>query len=298
MKFGALPDRLLSSIDLRLPPEPLFNANILPGKRAVTPKAYIGAAVWGSPTWTGKILSPKTPATKYRQLYPLHYNTIELDATHYKIYSPELLQKWAEPAKGKDFKFCPKFPQQISHQSGFKNVEQVTDAFLQSITSLEDQLGPAFLQISENFSPQYKEPLFEYLALLPKDIIFFLEVRHPAWFSMAEKEDLFTALAQLNIGAVITDTPGRRDAAHMHLTLPKLFLRFVCNGVHPTSFTRIDYWIERIKKWVDAGMDELYVMLHPGNDATIPDLADYWVQQLNSHCGFDIKPTQRQPLLF
>jgi uncharacterized protein YecE (DUF72 family) len=298
MRFGALPDRLLSLIDLRLPPEPAFNTLVLPGKRVANPKAYVGAAVWGNPTWGGKIYPAKTPATRYRQFYPQHFNTIELDATHYNIYSPEIIQKWAEPARGKDFKFCPKFPQQISHQSGFKNVDEITDIFLQSIAVLGDQLGPVFLQLSESFPPQYKEDLFTYLASLPKGFSFFLELRHPAWFLAKQEEELFENLHQSGIGAVITDAPGRRDAAHMHLTVPKLFLRFVCNALHPTSFSRIDEWIKRMNYWVEEGLEELYVLLHPGNDAAIPELADYWAQQLNRHCGFNLKPPQQQPLLF
>jgi uncharacterized protein YecE (DUF72 family) len=298
MKFGAIPDRLLSTINLQLPPEPTFNAKVLRGIKAENPKAYVGAGVWGSPTWAGKLFPAKASAATYRQYYPQHFNTIELNATHYNIYSPEVIQKWAAPAHGKDFKFCPKFPQQISHQSGFKNADELTAAFLHNIAVLKDQLGPVFLQISESFSPIYKEDLLNYLAHLPKTFPFFLEVRHPAWFSQNNQEELFTTLYQHKIGAVITDAPGRRDAAHMHLTVPKLFLRFVCNGIHPTSFSRIDAWIERMKYWLDNGLEELYVMLHPGNDAAIPELADYWVRQLNLQCGFSIKPPQQQTLLF
>jgi len=298
MKFGAVPDRLLSSINLRLQPEPYFNSKVLPGKRVVTPKAYVGAGVWGSPSWTGKIFPLKTPAARYRHFYPQHFNTIELNATHYNIYSPEIIKQWAASANGLDFKFCPKFPQQISHQSGFKNVDELTGAFLESIAVLEGQLGPTFLQLSEALSPIYKEDLFTYLASLPKGFLFFLEVRHPAWFVAKEQEELFETLYHLGIGAVITDAPGRRDAAHMHLTVPKLFLRFVCNALHPTSFSRADEWVKRMSYWVDNGLEELYVILHPGNDAAIPELAGYWVEQLNRQAGFTLSAPQQQPLLF
>lgn len=297
MKFGALPDRLLAAIDFRLPPEPAFNATVLQGKPALQPKAYVGAAVWGSPSWQGKLYPAKTPAAQYRQQYPQHFNTIELNATHYAIYSPEVLQQWTAPASGKDFIFCPKFPQQISHHSGFENTKGLTTAFLHSIAALRPHLGPAFLQLSESFSPQHKEALFTYLSSLPKDMLFFLEVRHPGWFTTTEEENLFTTLHHLGIGAVITDTPGRRDAAHMHLTLPKLFLRFVCNGVHPSTFTRINQWIDRIQQWLERGLEELYVIVHPGNDAAVPDVAAHWTQQLNTHCGFQLH-LGMQPQLF
>ncbi len=36
--------------------------------------------------------------------------------------------------------------------------------------------------------------------------------------------------------------------AHMHLTMPKAFVRFVANSMHQTDYTRLDAWIERIIK--------------------------------------------------
>src|SRR5688500_15855382 len=145
MKFGAVPDTILSQLNLSLPPEPFINTLVLPGTKAAAPKIYIGAATWGSSSWLGKLYPAKTTATRYRQFYPMHFNSIELNATHYNIYAPEV-RKWAEPAKNKDFIFCPKFPQQISHYSNFKNIEEPTAAFLESIRALGNNLGATFLQ--------------------------------------------------------------------------------------------------------------------------------------------------------
>jgi uncharacterized protein YecE (DUF72 family) len=290
MKFGAVPDHLLSSIDLRLPPEPAGNQLVLPGIRVAQPKVYVGAARWGDTSWVGNIYPLKTPSAKFRQLYPQHFNAVELNATHYTIYTVDVLQQWAAAAKEKDFKFCPKFPQQISHHSDFKNTDALTHAFLESIRAFGAQLGPAFLQVSEYFAPVHQGALLHYLQSLPKDLTFFLEVRHPQWFEAKTSESLFTHLKEAGIGAVITDAPGRRDVVHMHLTLPKLFLRFVCNGVHSSSFSRTDRWIEKIQHWMELGMDEVYVFLHPGNDAAIPELATYWVEQLNRRCHLHLQP--------
>lgn len=300
MKFGAVSDSLLKALNLRLPPEPARNNQVLSGTRALSPKVYVGAATWGDASWAGKIYPPKTAGAKLRQLYPQQFNAIELNATHYTIYSPAVLRAWAAPARGLDFKFCPKFPQRISHHSGFENIEGETAAFLESIKAFEAQLGPAFLQVSETFAPQYKEALYTYLASLPAGLASFLELRHPAWFSSAAQADeLFQTLSALNKGLVITDTPGRRDLVHMQLTVPKLFLRFVCNGVHSTSFSRADAWIQQLQSWLDRGLQEAYVFLHPGNDAAVPELAAYWIRGLNQKCGLHLKPpVLLQPQLF
>lgn len=300
MKFGAVPVHQLSSLDLSLPKEPFINTLVLPGIRAADPKVYIGAASWGNASWNGKVFPPKTPATRYRQLYPKFFGAMELNATHYRIYDAETLRQWNSGAKGRSFRFCPKFPQEISHYSHFRDAGQSTAAFLQGIRAFEENLGPAFLQLGEHYGPADRDALFHYLATLPTDLSFFVELRHPQWFSDDKiREETFEVLRTLNIGAVITDTPGRRDVVHMQLTLPKVLLRFVCNGTHPSSLQRTDDWVRQLQHWIDSGLEEAYVFLHPGEEAAVPELASYWTRSINRHCSLELPdPTASQKGLF
>src|SRR5687768_2037012 len=144
MRFGAVPEKKLEEIDWRLPPEPEWNSRVLPGSAHSEPKVYLGAAVWGSPAWNGGIFPLKTPASQYRQWYPQQFNAIELNATHYQVYRPQVVRGWAAAARGRNFRFCPKFPQQISHQGNW-NDEPLTHAFLESLAAFDELLGPAFL---------------------------------------------------------------------------------------------------------------------------------------------------------
>jgi uncharacterized protein YecE (DUF72 family) len=128
--------------------------------------------------------------------------------------------------------------------------------------------------------------VFTYLRSLPTDLQFFLEVRHPDWFGKQPiREELFGKLREMNIGAVITDTSGRRDCAHMHLTIPKVFIRYVGNSLHPTDYTRTDVWIDRMKYWLDKGLQELYFFMHMHDEAYSPELTVYLVDKLNVACG-------------
>jgi uncharacterized protein YecE (DUF72 family) len=295
MKFGNVPDALLAGIDFSLPPEPIFNSKVLRGKPCANPKVYVGAATWGAASWSGKIYPPKTPANAFRKLYPQHFNAVELNATHYNIYAPDIITQWAAVAGDKDFKYCPKFPQSISHHSNFENTAPLTDAFLESIEAFGPHLGPAFLQTSEHLPLTARHSPLKYLATLPQQHVYFLEVRHPAWFENSNAvESWMNVLHQLNIGAVITDTPGRRDLVHMHLPVAKLFLRFVCNGLHPTTFARAAAWVECIAHWLSVGLEETYVFLHPGADEFVPELATYWIQALNQRCDLSLLPPSPQ----
>ena len=292
MEFGRVEEKELSSIDFSLPAEPAFNKKIVSGKPAKQPKVYIGCAKWGRPEWVGKIYPPKTKEKNFLQHYVEHYNCIELNATHYKIYGAAGIGRWKEKAKGKDFLFCPKMYQGVTHRGTLKGKEFLTREFLRGVRAFEENLGPVFVQVSDTFSPNRKEDLFKFMLSLPKELQFFLEVRHPAWFSKEkEKKELFDFLSVNNIGAVMTDTAGRRDCAHMHLTIPKAFIRYVGNSLHPTDYTRSAVWAQRMKYWLDHGLQELYFFMHMHDEATSPELTVYLVDKLNKECGLNlIKP--------
>lgn len=292
MEFGRVPESELNTIDFSLPAEPSFNKAILPGKPAKHPKVYLGCAKWGRPEWVGKIYPPKTKEKDFLQHYVEHYNSIELNATHYKVYGEAGIRKWAEKAKGKDFLFCPKMYQGVTHRGSLKGKDFITNEFFRGIVAFEEKLGPVFVQVSDMFSPKRKAELFDYLSSLPGDLQFFLEVRHPDWFLKdKEREDLFNFLRDHNMGAVITDTAGRRDCAHMHLAIPKAFIRYVGNSLHPSDHTRTDAWIGRMKYWLDHGLEELYFFMHMHDEATSPELTVYLVDKMNKECGLNlIKP--------
>ncbi len=282
----------LDKIDFSLPEDPEANKLVLK-KTESKPVVYLGCAKWGRKEWVGKIYPKGTKDAQFLDQYVKHYNSIELNATHYKVYKPEEIMKWAAKAAGKNFKFCPKVTNSISHYSGFNNVDFLTTSFLEGILAFGENLGPIFLQVSEKYSPKQRGKLFDYLKTLPTDLQFFLEVRHPDWFSdKGINKELFDTLRSLNIGAVITDTAGRRDCAHMELTIPKTFIRYVGNSLHRTDYTRTDEWVARIKNWLDHGLQELYFFMHMHDEAFSPELTVYLVDKLNAVCGLQLPRPQ------
>ncbi len=290
MEFGRVSESALNKIDFTLPPDPAFNKKILKGKPVKNSKVYLGCAKWGRKEWVGKIYPLKTKEKDFLDNYVHHYNSIELNATHYQVYKEDTITKWSDKAGKKDFLFCPKMYKGVTHFGALKGKEFITTEFLKGVLAFKKHLGPIFVQVSESFAPKRKEELYEYLQSLPTDLQFFLEVRHPEWFSnKAILEELVLKLKSLNIGIVITDTSGRRDCAHMYLTLPKTFIRFVGNSLHKTDFTRVDDWAERIKYWLDNGMQEIYFFMHMHDEATSPELTVYLVDKFNKECGLKLE---------
>jgi len=296
MEFGRVPEKELANIDFKLPAEPAFNQKILKGKPVKNPKVYVGCAKWGRTEWVGKLYPVKTKEKDFLQHYVQHYNSIELNATHYKIYDPQTVEKWAEKPANKDFLFCPKMYKGVTHYGSLKGKDQLTTEFIKEVLAFGKHLGPTFIQVSESFSPKRKQELFDYLESLPTDLQFFVEVRHPEWFTdLQAAEELFAKLKTLNLGAVITDTSGRRDCAHMHLTIPKAFIRYVGNSLHATDYTRINEWVDRIKYWLDNGLKELYFFMHMHDEAKSPELTVYLVDRLNKVCNLSIEKPKFLP---
>ncbi|MDI9363788.1 MAG: DUF72 domain-containing protein [Flavobacterium sp.] len=138
MEFGGVPENAFNNINFNLPNVPLFNQAILQGLPATTPKVYIGCAKWGRTEWVGKIYPEKTKKKDFLQ----HYNSIELNATHYKIDGTAGIAKWAEIAADKDFLYCPKMHQGVTHCGSLTNKYFATTEFLKDILAFGKHLGP------------------------------------------------------------------------------------------------------------------------------------------------------------
>lgn len=289
MDFGKVDDIELSSIDFRLPPDrPETSALLARNKTTAPTQVFVGCAKWGRKDWLGKIYPEGTKEKDFLTEYAHRFNCIELNATFYRLPTVEQVTGWKEKA-GAGFKFCPKFTDKITHIKRLKDAGYYTEAFLEGINAFGDSLGPVFLQTPPNYAPKSLEVMDRYIELLPDDLDLFVELRHPGWFSdPVVFKEVFDMLERHEAGAVITDASGRRDCVHMRLTTPSAFIRFVGNGLHPTDFIRIDDWIQRIKSWMEQGIQRVYFFMHQHEELHSPELSRYVIQQLNQHCGTSI----------
>ncbi len=287
MDFGRLPNDEINSVDFSLPAEPARNNHVLPGTPATQPTVYIGMPKWGRTEWVGKLYPTGTKAKEFLPQYVQHFNSVELNATHYKLYSPYTIEKWAAEASGRNFKFCPKLFQGITHRGAIHKKSSILEEALQGLAAFGDNLGPVFIQLQDTFSDRRKGELFEFLESLPANFEFFIEMRHPHYLS---NNKFFEYLQTKKIGAVITDTAGRRDCAHLQLTVPKTMIRFVCNDGHPSDYTRIDEWAVRIKSWLDRGMKEIYFFVHISDETKSLEMANYVIEKVNEKCKLYIPP--------
>lgn len=293
MEFGKVEPHEVAVIDFSLPSDPAFTTETFrsnPHQQNL--KVHVGCVTWGTKDWVGEVYPAGTKDSKFWEAYARQFSLMELNATFYQLYPAEVIAKWKERvAANPDFLFCPKFPKQISHAQSLYGAQELTTIFYENILAFGEKLGPLFLQLSDYFGPERFTELEVYLKQLPKDIPVFVELRHERWFSdVPIRENVFAMLRSLNIGAVITDVAGRRDAAHMHLPTPNAFVRFVGNSLHPAiNFQRADAWVKRIKGWQEQGLQSLFLFVHLQQTVGEAKLADYFMDKLNQELGLEMK---------
>lgn len=294
MEFGRVSAEELNNIDFRLPDDrPETTALLTSKKKKNTPEILVGCAKWGRKDWVGKIYPKGTKEADFLSHYARHFKCIELNATFYKMPTKAQTSAWSKKAGDDDFKFCPKFTQSITHLRRLKNTKELVDQFLDGISGFEKKLGPIFLMLHPGMGPKGLETVQNFILELPKDIEVFTELRHEEWFSDAPSfKTVFNFLEQQGRGSIITDASGRRDCVHMRLTTPGAFIRFVGNGLHPTDYTRIDEWVQRIKLWMGQGIERVYFFMHQHEELHSPELCRYLIAELNKHCGTQIPVPQ------
>jgi uncharacterized protein YecE (DUF72 family) len=271
MDFGRLPS--IEGVSFALPPDPPQNARVLSGRRIPAPRIVVGCPSWNHPEWIGKVYRPGPKSREFLAEYAQQFSGIEVNATAYNMPAEQKIAQWRDAAPP-DFRYCIKLPQTITHYGAPTKKLELAREFAQRIAPLGDQLGPPLLQFSERFGTKQLDDLDQFLRAYAGEVGPAVELRHPDFFVGAGLEWL-DRLAALGLPAVITDTAGRRDVVHMRLTAPRTFIRFTGNNLHPTDYSRIDAWAERIADWIEQGLEEVYFFVHTSPKLNCPELANY-----------------------
>ena len=289
MEFGRVTESEIAKVDFSLPLEGARNKRVIDKYATESPsQIYIGCAKWGRKDWVGKIYPKGTKDADFLRIYAKQFSTIELNATYYRMPNRAQVLHWKDMV-GADFRFCPKFTDVISHHKQLKDSINETNAFLLAIDAFAENLGPAFLLLPPHFKPDSFSVLENYVRSLPTDFSYHIEFRHIDWYKPEMLERVLDLFEANNTGSIITDTSGRRDCAHMQLTNHTAFVRFVGNSLHPTDYSRVDAWIQRLKYWIDNKLPKIYFFMHQHEELHSPELCAYTIQQLNKHAGLSIK---------
>lgn len=272
MKFGKVKTSEIS--DLALPPIPVHTENFLAKQLKASPtKLFIGATQWSQKQWLGNWMPAGLKADAYLKHYANMFNAVELNATFYRTPDVPTVEEWCSQVPD-EFRFCPKWPQAISHYRRFKNCEKQSDAFIESANAFGDKLGRCFIQLPSNFTVSHADHLMNYLKTLPHDLPLAIEFRHASWFNTDPVvEHLYAFMEERHIATCLSDTLGRRDALSMRITSSALLLRFGGNALHESDSVRLSEWANVLEAWAEKGANEIYFFIHQPDSILTPETA-------------------------
>jgi uncharacterized protein YecE (DUF72 family) len=287
MKFGRLEN--IESIDFSLPADHAGIKKVLGGTPSKDIAVYVGSVVWADENLVKKIYPDKAGSKNYVKYYGRQFNTIELNATHYRVPDKETVKRWAD-AVPDTFRFCPKVHESISHTQNIHQAIDLAQNFSDTIQIFGNKLGTSFLQLPPSFNTKGLNYLTDFLDGSPIRKLA-IELRHESWFEAGNEElkTLCNYLYKNNIALVITDVSGRRDVLHQRLTNKTAFIRFVGNDLHPTDYARMNEWVQKIHTWIQQGLEEIYFFMHSPDKGLTAEQAVYFINRLHQVTGIQLK---------
>ncbi len=249
---------------------------------------HLGCPIWANRAWIGNVFASTTKQSGLLAAYAQVFDAVEGNSTFYALPSEASVERWAEDTP-ETFRFCFKLPRAVTHDTLLEGARDELARFFARVAPLGPRRGPFMVQLSNQFGPDRLRVLDAFLAELPSEHRFVVEVRHLAFFGAAERE-LDALLAARGVGRCHFDTTAlfaakKRDATTMHTQSRKPrvpardsviadqpFLRFVGqNDVRATSGW-LDRWADTVAGWIRAGHAP-YVFMHAPDDLYAPRLA-------------------------
>jgi uncharacterized protein YecE (DUF72 family) len=207
----------------------------------------IGCSGWNYKHWrNGVFYPPKLPPKKWLEYYAQHFDTVEVNATFYRLPRESAVANWVAQTPP-NFVFAIKMSRYVTHIKRLRDLPPSIELFYGTIKPLVEspKFGPVLWQFPENFHRD-DEGLAYALCVLPPGRHAF-EFRHASWFV----EEIYALLRGSGATLVIGDHPERPFQPH-ELTADWTFIRFHYghrgrNGNY--SDRELDEWAQRIAAW-------------------------------------------------
>ena len=207
----------------------------------------IGCSGWNYNHWrNGVLYPPRMPASRWLEHYARHFDTVEVNATFYRLPTVKAVQGWVDGSPS-DFLFAVKASRYLTHIKRLTDLGSGLETFYERIEPLvrSPKLGPVLWQLPERFHRD-DDRLASALAALPPGRHCF-EFRHESWFV----NEVYDLLRAHRAALVIGDMPKRAFQTH-ELTTDWTFVRFHYghrgrNGNY--SERELEEWARRIGEW-------------------------------------------------
>ncbi len=207
----------------------------------------IGCSGWNYEHWrNGVFYPPRCPQRLWLDYYARNFDTVEVNATFYRLPKREAVANWVETSPS-DFLFAVKMSRYITHLKRLLDLDAGVRRFYDRIEPLvrSPKLGPVLWQLPGNFRRDVQR-LAGPLAKLPPGRHCF-EFRHESWFV----PEVYELLRAHGAALVIGDDPRRPFQTH-ELTSDWTYIRFHhgSRGRRGNySESELEEWARRIEAW-------------------------------------------------
>jgi uncharacterized protein YecE (DUF72 family) len=129
---------------------------------------HVGTSGWSYPTWRGGFYPAGADPKTFLSFYAEHFDTVELNATAYRLPAEDQFARWAEQVPD-GFTFAVKMPLTRLDRVG---------TFVERAQALGDRLGPLRIVVQS----ARDDGLLAFLqGSLPPELAVAYDFRHPSW---------------------------------------------------------------------------------------------------------------------
>ena len=213
----------------------------------------VGVGGWDFDPWRATFYPDGLPRTRQLEHLATRLSATEINATFYKLQSPELFERWGRTVPN-GFRFAIKASRFCTNRKKLGEAAEAIGKFCaQGFTELGEKLGPILWQLAPTKKFDADE-IREFLMLLPTSrdgipLRHALEVRHES-FKCRE----FVALARAsNVAIVFADHESYPEIAD--LTADFVYARLQqAKEAEPSGYPpeALDRWAEVARRWAKA----------------------------------------------
>jgi uncharacterized protein YecE (DUF72 family) len=244
-------------------------------KRTPLKDVRVGCSGWNYAAWRERFYPPGLPARRWLEAYGGSFETVEVNATFYRLMKPDSVERWLEQVP-ESFVFAVKASRYLTHVKRLGEIAAGVERFWATIEPLvrAERLGAVLWQLPETFHRDDGR-LGHALAKLPAARHAF-EFRHPSWFC----DEVYALLRAHEAALAIGDHPERPFQSHER-TAPWRYVRLhYGKRGRRGNYSRVELetWAQRLHAW--RSRDEVFVYFNNDWEAFAPRNARWLERRL------------------
>ena len=146
---------------------------------ASTGRAHVGCSGWSYPEWRGLVYPQKLPRRRWLEHYATLFDTVEINATFYRLPSTSTVEHWAEQAPP-GFTYAVKLGRFGSHRMKLGDARSWLPNHVECLDRLGCHAGPTLVQLPPRWHRDV-DRLEEFLTVAGRDRRWAVELRDRSW---------------------------------------------------------------------------------------------------------------------